>query len=61
MHIRIVQVSIAAFILASAGSVCAETVVPLKGQSPEKIQADIAACKSQASSTETATAPASAP
>ncbi|MFC3358624.1 hypothetical protein ACFOGZ_07920, partial [Azotobacter chroococcum] len=30
----------------------AATVIPLKGQTPEQIQADVAACQSQAGSTQ---------
>jgi hypothetical protein len=58
MHARIAQVSIATFFLVVAGSASAETVVPLKGQSPDQIQSDITACKAQASNAEAvATAP----
>ena len=61
MGIRFTPVVIVAFILACSGAAYAETVVPLKGQSPEQIQADVAACESQSSSTTTSSATSGTP
>ena len=47
MRITIVHIPLIAFIIATAaGNARRETVIPLKGQGPEQIKADVATCKS---------------
>lgn len=47
--------------IAAATPLYASTLIPMKGQTPEQIQADTAACQSQATQASQSTAPAPAP